>query len=147
MTKGEHLPGDNESFKGSGDGGGALIGDLFFCFLLGGISNVEAEEVDSDSSLKFELDEFSEERIEEFFSFSPLGEDLGDGVGGVGDDGEYVGEIGGGDHSGVEGVKGGPDCPDLTGDKGGGGHVGDDGIKGGPEAFDAVGDESSGGGS
>ena len=65
----------------------------------------------------------------------------------MGDDGEYVGEIGGGDHSGVEGVNGGPDWPDLTGDRGGGGHVGDDGVKGGPEVFDLVGDESRRGGS
>ena len=75
MTKGEALPGESENFEDSGDGGGALMGDLLLCFLPGGISDVGAEEVESDSSLKFELDEFRDERIDEFFSFSPLGED------------------------------------------------------------------------
>ena len=73
MAKGDDVPG--EIFEDSGDGGGALMGDLLLCFFPGGNSDVGAGDVDAGSSLIIELDEFNEERTDEFFSFSPLGED------------------------------------------------------------------------
>ena len=117
MTNDGDAPDD--VFNDSGDGGGALIGDLLLCFLPGGSSASGAGDTDTGSSMM----------IDEFFSFSPLGDVWGDGVG---DDGEYVGESGGGDQVGEDGVNGGPCWAGLTGDSGGGGHVGDDGVKGGP---------------